>query len=86
MITCHGKPVTLADLQRAYLRVCSRLHHPVQLRSKRRVRVWNDQGIRKSALELGCDYSHLSRVLAGKRHSARLIQRYRELVRAKGNF
>ena len=39
-------------------------------------RVWNDQGIRLAARDLGCCYSHLSRVLRGERSSRSLSGRY----------
>ncbi|MEI6211502.1 MAG: hypothetical protein WCR06_07730 [bacterium] len=85
MITCHGKRVTLADLQRAYLRVCSRLHHPVRLRRVVRYGV-QYPGIVGHARQLGVSHPHLWMVLTGKRASRRLMARYRDLVRAKGNF
>ncbi len=78
MITCHGNRVTLADLQRAYLRVCSRLHHPVSLRRTNRIRYY---GIVRHARQLGVSQPHLWMVLTGKRPSRSLMARYRELVR-----
>ena len=44
---------------------------------KRRYR--NRPGLTEAALALGVDYSHLRRVIAGKRVSVRLLRRYREL-------
>jgi hypothetical protein len=35
-----------------------------------------DLGIRRAARDLGCCYSHLSRVLRGERSSRRLLVRY----------
>ncbi|MFZ4397646.1 MAG: hypothetical protein ACOYOU_18705 [Kiritimatiellia bacterium] len=47
-----------------------------EVKRKARRRVWNDLGIRRAARELGCCYSHLSRVLSGERQSRVLTQRY----------
>ena len=42
--------------------------------NKKRART--DRGIRRAARDLGCCYSHLSRVLRGERSSRRLMVRY----------
>jgi len=47
--------------------------------NKKRART--DRGIRRAARDLGCCYSHLSRVLRGERSSVRLHRRYAEWKR-----
>ena len=44
-------------------------------------RCGQDLGIRRAARDMGCCYSHLSRVLRGERSSVRLHRRYAEWKR-----
>jgi hypothetical protein len=74
----------LTNLRLAYKRVCERMHHAntktgIQPQAKP---VNNDLDLRRAAMDLGVNHSHLWRVMNGKRESRVLTQRYQEWHKA----
>jgi len=69
MISYCGRMATIEDLRTAYAKIANRSTSTM------------DRGIRRAARDMGCCYSHLSRVLRGERSSVSLHRRYAEWKR-----
>ena len=64
MITCHGKPVTAADLRYTYATTIAKDY------LKR-----GGHSYRSAADSVGCSFRHLAAVLGGERQSRSLLSR-----------
>ena len=73
MIMCYGKVVTAADLHAVYAGALSRKGVQTARRAA------DITGICRDAQRLGVTRVHLYLVLKGRRHSARLMNRYAAL-------